>query len=187
MDEAGFIESTLSNVANREILARLPSLGLSDAWLVSGALFQTAWNRLTNRPLDYGIRDYDIFYFDADTSYEAEDNVIARANAAFAGLNRTVEVRNQARVHLWFADRFGCDYPQLRRAEESLRYYASFVQAVGVRLTADDCLDVAAPFGLDDVFAMRIRPNHALNNAASHTDKAARAKAIWPQVVIEPW
>ena len=71
MVEAGFIESTLINVANREILARLPSLGLSDAWLVSGALFQTVWNRLTNRPLDYGIRDYDIFYFDADTSKSA--------------------------------------------------------------------------------------------------------------------
>lgn len=45
MHETGFIESALSNAVNREILARLPMLGLSDAWLGSGALFQTAWNR----------------------------------------------------------------------------------------------------------------------------------------------
>src|SRR5215471_16886937 len=68
MDETGFIELVLSNAINREILARLPVLGLSDAWLVSGALFQTAWNRLTNRSTEYGIKDYDIFYFDLNTS-----------------------------------------------------------------------------------------------------------------------
>jgi len=170
------------------LLERLRTLDLPQWWLVAGCLYQTVWNTLTDRPRGDGINDYDVIYFDADDlSWEAEDTVIRRVAAATKECVGPVQVRNQARVHLWFADRFGCDYPQLRRAEESLRYYASFVQAVGVRLTADDCLDVAAPFGLDDVFAMRIRPNHALNNAASHTDKAARAKAIWPQVVIEPW
>ncbi len=98
-----------------------------------------------------------------------------------------MEVRNQARVHLWFADRFGCAYPQLASADESLRYYASIVHAVGVRLEDDGRLDIAAPFGLDDMFAMVIRPNRALANAASHTGKAARAKAIWPEVVVEDW
>jgi hypothetical protein len=98
-----------------------------------------------------------------------------------------VEVRNQARVHLWFAERFGCAYPQLATADESLRYYASIMHAVGVRLEDDGRLDVAAPFGLGDMFAMVIRPNRTLPNAASHASKAARAKAIWPEVVVEPW
>jgi hypothetical protein len=57
MDETDFIASVLSNAVNHEILARLPVLELSDAWLVAGALFQTAWNRLTDRPADYGIKD----------------------------------------------------------------------------------------------------------------------------------
>jgi hypothetical protein len=43
-------------------------------------------------------------------------------------------------------------------------------------------LDVAAPLGLDDVFAMVIRPNRALDNAVSHRHKAQRAQAIWPEV-----
>ena len=34
-------------------------------------------NHLTDRPLDYGIKDYDLNYFDeSDLSYEAEDAVI---------------------------------------------------------------------------------------------------------------
>jgi hypothetical protein len=59
MNEAGFIDLVLSNAINREILSRLPALGLAEAWLVSGALFQTVWNRLTDRPVDHGIKDYD--------------------------------------------------------------------------------------------------------------------------------
>ena len=38
-------------------------LALPDAWLVSGCLVQSAWNVLTGA-CDYGINDYDIFYFD---------------------------------------------------------------------------------------------------------------------------
>jgi hypothetical protein len=46
-------------------------------WLVfSGAVYQPVLNHLTGRPLDYGIKDYDLAYFDpSDLSYEAEDAV----------------------------------------------------------------------------------------------------------------
>jgi hypothetical protein len=170
------------------LLERLRALDLPQWRLVAGCLYQTVWNTLTNRPRGAGIKDYDVIYFDADDlSWQAEDTVIRRVAAATEDCVGPVQVRNQARVHLWFADRFGCNYPQLSCADESLRYYASLVHAVGVRMTEDNRLDIAAPFGLDDVFSMRIRPNRALDNAASHTDKAARALATWPQVVIEPW
>ncbi len=170
------------------LLERLRAVGLPQWRLVAGCLYQTVWNVLTARPRGTGIKDYDVIYFDADDlSWEAEDAVIRRVAAAMRDCVGPVQVRNQARVHLWFADRFGCHYPRLRCADGSLRYYASIVHAVGVRLEPDGRLDVAAPFGLDDIFAMRIRPNHALDNAGSHAGKAARAKAIWPQVVVEPW
>ena len=41
--------------------------------MVSGCRVQTAWNAQTGRAIDYGIRDYDVFYFDPDTSWPAED------------------------------------------------------------------------------------------------------------------
>ena len=34
---------------------------------------------------------------------------------------------------------------------------------------------------------MVIRPNYALDNAASHARKAERVKAIWPEVTVLPW
>jgi hypothetical protein len=98
-----------------------------------------------------------------------------------------VETRNQARVHLWFEQRFGSAYPPLASADEALRYYASIVHAVGVRLESDGRLDIAVPFGFDDMFAMRVRPNLVLDNAASFARKADRAKSMWPEVAVEPW
>jgi len=170
------------------LMHRLRALHLPQWRLVSGCLYQTVWNVLSNRPRGTGIKDYDLIYFDAaDVSWEAEDAVIRRVAAASADCVGPVETRNQARVHLWFPDRFGAAYPRLHSADESLRLYASLAHAVGVRMEQDGRLDVLAPFGLEDVFEMVIRPNYALDNAASHAAKARRAKAIWPEVTVLPW
>ena len=59
-------------------------LNLRD-WLVfSGAVYQPVLNHLTGRPLDYGIKDYDLGYFDgSDLSYDAEDTVIRHVKTGF--------------------------------------------------------------------------------------------------------
>ena len=171
-----------------KLLDRLRSVRLPQWRIVAGCLYQTVWNVLTGHPRGTGIKDYDLIYFDGDDlSWETEDKAIQRVAAATRDCVGPVEVRNQARVHLWFETRFGCAYPQLAGADEALRYYASIVHAVAVRLEDDGRLDIAAPFGLDDLFAMVIRPNRMLDNAASHAGKARRAKAIWPEVVVLPW
>jgi hypothetical protein len=171
------------------LLARLRDIGLPQWRLVAGCLYQTVWNALIQRPRGTGIKDYDVAYYDAgDLSWEAEDAVIKHVAAETQGCVGPIEVRNQARVHLWFEQRFGSSaYPQLSSADDALRYYASIVHAVGVRLEANGQLDVVAPFGLDDVFDMIIRPNRALANASSHNAKAVRAKAIWPEVALVWW
>jgi uncharacterized protein len=170
------------------LLARLREIRLPQWRLVAGCLYQTVWNVLTGRPRGTGIQDYDPIYFASDDlSWEAEDAVIRSVAAATLGCVGPVEVRNQARVHLWFERRFGVAYPQLSSADEALQRYASMVHAVGVRLEPDHRLDIAAPFGFDDLFAMVIRPNPVIENAASHARKAIRAKAIWPEVVVIPW
>jgi hypothetical protein len=85
------------------------SLSLADRLIFSGAIDQPVLNHLTGRPSDYAVKDYDLAYFDrSDISYEAEDAVIRRVRGAFEEpLRSTVEVRNQARAHLWFEGKFG--------------------------------------------------------------------------------
>ena len=143
---------------------------------------------LTGRPALQGINDIDVFYFDPDTSWEAEDTVIKRLDARFAHLPLPVQVRNQARVHLWFPQKFGvADFVPLTSSAEMLGRYASKTHAVGVRLEADGRMGVVAPFGLDDIFSFRIVPNPALPNRPAHEAKGARAKSVWPEITVVPW
>jgi uncharacterized protein len=170
------------------LLACIRDLQLPQWRLVAGCLYQTVWNVFTGRDRGTGIKDYDLIYFDdRDLSWAAEDRVIRVVAAATRDCVGPVEVRNQARVHLWFEARFGTAYPRLHSTDEAIRRYASIVHAIGVRLEHDDRLDVVAPFGLDDLFSMVIRPNYALENAVSHLRKARRAQAIWPEVIVVPW
>ncbi len=156
--------------------------------LAAGCVYQTVWNVLTNRPAGTGINDYDLIYFDdSDLSAEAEAAVQARIRAALPEFPAPIEACNQARVHLWFESYFGAPYSPIASADEAITRYASATHAIGVRLTHDDRLDVFAPFGLDDIFGMIVRPNRVLPNKATHEKKAARAREIWPELRVIPW
>ncbi|MFA7262373.1 MAG: nucleotidyltransferase family protein [Caulobacter sp.] len=163
-------------------------LDLPDWMIVSGAVYQRVWNHLTGREPDYGVRDYDVIYFDPDTSWDAEDVFIKRAAALFpAPLAELVEVRNQARVHLWFEDHFGEPYAPLSTSAEALTRFVAPAFGVGVRLEPDDHLTIHAPFGLEDLFAMTLRPNPNRGLAKGWVKTTTSARTRWPEVmVVEP-
>lgn len=169
-------------------LERLRGLALPDSWLVSGAIYNSVWNFLTARPPLTGINDLDVFYFDAsDLSYEAEDRVIRRAVPVFADLPVPVQIRNQARVHLWYEGHFGKPYAPLCCSTESVDRFASATHAVAARLGADGEITLYTPYGLEAMLSFRIVPNRETENRETHERKAARAKAVWPELVVEAW
>lgn len=167
----------------------LETLRLPDSWVVAGAIYNTVWNHLTGRPLLTGIKDVDVFYFDdGDLSYDAEDRVIQEAARVFAGSPLPVEVRNQARVHLWYEAHFGEPCAPLRSSRDSICHFASRTHAVAIRRGEDGALEVYAPFGLDDLFSFRITPCFArAHNRTTHEAKGARAKGVWPEITVVPW
>lgn len=167
------------------VMAVARDLDLPDWLIFSGAIYQPVLNHLTGRDPDYGIKDYDLGYFDpSDTSYEAEDVVIRRVAAAFAQpFKEMVEVRNQARVHLWFEDKFREPYAPLTSSEEALSRFTTTAFSVGVRLEAGDALTILAPFGLEDLFALRLRPNPT-RETTGFTRTAQNAVRRWPELSV---
>lgn len=171
-----------------EVLRGARALALTDCWLVSGAIYNSVWNSLTGRPPLTGIKDIDLFYFDGnDLSYEAEDAVIKRAEPVFAHLPLPVEIRNQARVHLWYEGHFGVPYAPLLSSCEGIDRFATTTHSVGVQLDAADALAIYAPYGLDEMFSFRLVPNRKNDNRRTHETKARRALGVWPELVVEPW
>jgi hypothetical protein len=179
-----FLALALHNPVNVAVIDELDRHALPDAWLVAGCLVQSAWNGLTGRPVDHGIADYDVFYFDSDTSWEAEDAVIRKLQARLGHLGAKIEIRNQARVHLWYPDKHGLPYPPLTRSTDGIDRFLTENTQVGVRRVGDG-YEVYAPHGFDDVARLIVRPNRALNfSVANYAAKAARWKALWPELTV---
>ena len=105
----------------------------------------------------------------------------------FAALPLPVEVRNQARVHLWYEAHFGQPVPPQRSSADAIDHFASRTHAVAARLTGEGTIEIYAPYGLDDLFSFRITPNHLRNNRQTHETKGARALSVWPELTLLPW
>jgi len=186
MNRDSFLAAALKNPINATIAGELDALALPDAWIVSGCLVQSAWNVLTGRPVDHGIIDYDVFYFDPDTSWDAEDAVIRQVLARLGGCGAKIEVRNQARVHLWYPQKHGRPYPPLSRATDGIDRFLTQNTQVGIRRISDG-YDVYAPRGFDDIARLIVRPNPGPNfSAENYAAKAARWKTLWPELTVLP-
>ncbi len=87
-----------------------------------------------------------MFYFDPDTSWEAEDKIIRTLAERFAGRGIAVEARNQARVHLWYPEKHGLPYPELRCSTQGIDRFLTKNTQIGIRRTHEG-YEVYAPNG----------------------------------------
>lgn len=138
------------NAALMDAFRSVRALGLPQCALGAGIIRAAVWDHLSGSgptPVD----DADVIYFDPDTiTTEAEALHESRLRQARPGLNWSV--RNQARMHLRNGDR------PYASVEDAMRHWLETPTCVALALGHDDRFRVIAPFGLDDLFSMRIRP-----------------------------
>ena len=183
------LRATLArNESLMEVLARAAKLGLPDWYLTAGCVFQTVWNVVTNRPPAAGIKDYDLFYFDgSDLTSDAENEVIRAGEDAFRDLPVAVDIRNEARVHLWYENDFGVPCAPYVSTEAAIDSFAATTCCVGIRLNGDGRWRIYAPHGLADVFNLVVRPNPVLAPRSVYETKTQRWLDHWPELTVLPW
>lgn len=169
------------NSINRALLAILPTLQIPHCMLTAGCLFQTFWNHRSGQPAQWGIKDYDIAYFDEDLSWEAEDRIIARVQQACAHLGVSIEVRNQARVHLWYEAKFGAHYPPLRKVTDGIDRYLIRSTCLGVDV---DTGALYSTHGLDELQNDLLRLNELNPQPELFREKAASYRSRWPWLFL---
>lgn len=131
------------------ILTEVASLGLPDCWVGAGFLRNAVWDALHDRPWSAGESDIDVVYFDAaDIRPETECRLEERLRQSSP---RPWSVKNQARMH----HRNG-DAPYLD-SQDAVRHWLETCTAVAAR-HVDSRLEVMAPFGVDDLLGLIIRP-----------------------------
>lgn len=170
-----------------KILQRGAQLNMPNWYLGAGGIAQTVWNAAHDYDLRYGIKDYDLVYYDAgDISYEGEDTFIQKGMELFKDTSAPVEIRNQARVHLWHEKHFGYPVSPYRSVEEAIATWPTTATCVGVRFS-DGKFFVCAPHGLEDLFEMTVRPNKVRVSKAAYESKVDRWAKTWPKLKIVPW
>ena len=117
---------------------------------------------------------------------ESEAENEARIKDLFSDLGVAVDVKNEARVHLWYPAKFGHPIAPYGSAEEAIATFPTTSTAVGVRPRGSQ-LDICAPFGLDDLLGLVVRPNKAQITRAIYEAKVARWRLCWPNLKICDW
>ena len=176
----------LHNNTLKVILERLESYGLENYYVAAGSVNQTVFNYYHGYPLENEIDDYDIVYFDEDLSYEKEDKIIKEVFELLKDLNVKLDIKNQARVHLWYGKKFGHEIDANRSVEEAISKWGTTVTCIGVRLV-NGKLITFAPYGLNDLFSLIIRPNKANFIKEDYDKKTKKWKSKWPNLTIIPW
>jgi hypothetical protein len=177
-----FQSNLISDAFERAVRINLPN------WCIgSGCIAQTVWNHFHGYSLESFISDVDLVYFDpTDLSFEAEDAVIQQAAEYFEGFSTPVDIKNQARVHLWVEEKFGYNISPYKSVENAIDTWPTTSTAVALRPNGST-YTVYAPYGLDDLFSLTIRPNKVQITKEIYEIKCQKWGKCWPKLKFELW
>ena len=179
-------EILFKNETLKEVLKRLEKSNLKNYYVGAGCINQTVFNYLHGLRIDANINDYDIVYYDEDTSYEKEDIVIKYVEELLSDLNIKLDVKNEARVHIWYNEKYNENRMPYTSVEDAVSRWGTTITCIGVRLENNNLI-VDAPYGLNDLFNMVIRPVKTDFTEADYIKNVNKWKKKWPKLTIMPW
>ena len=168
------------------ILVRLSKLDLPNYYMGAGCITQSVWNSLYSCEIGYGISDVDIVYFDSDLSMEKESCIIEHLTKELPNTRYALDIKNQARVHLWYEEKFGFPTVAYKSTEEAINTWPSTATSIGVKLE-NGALKVYAPYGMNDMFNGIIRANKTLITKEIHDQKSKKWYNKWQGLTVIKW
>ncbi|CDE09137.1 putative uncharacterized protein ykjH [Bacillus sp. CAG:988] len=185
-----FIKIIKQNSDLVTILDYIYELKLPNFYIAAGSVFQTIWNYYDNKPLNFGIKDIDIIYYDPiNLSKESEQKLEKTIEDYFkkAGLNYELDIHNEARMHLWKKDNENKNIDQYKNSEDAIDQWIATVHAIGITKENNE-IKVYAPYGLSDIFSKTIRPiKHKNNSKELYNKKVASWQKRFENLNIVEW
>lgn len=176
-----------SKVINLAI-ERARFLNIENYYIGAGCIAQTVWNYLSGKPPEYGIKDIDFVYFDEkNLDSESENMTDSKVKALYSDLNIEIDVKNEARVHLWYKSHFGYSIEPYKSLEAAVDTWPTTATAIGVRKDNNNEFIIYAPFGLNDLFGKVVRANKAQITREIYEKKVSSWLSKWPDLKVIPW
>lgn len=137
-----------------DVLFAVRALKLNDGWIGAGFVRDAVWDHLHGSGQRPVSGDVDVVWFDSERCSPEHDGFLEeRLRQQMPSFDWSV--KNQARMHL----RNG-DNPYLS-TEHALRHWPETATAVAVRLGDNQRIEIIAPYGLGDLFELRLCPTPA--------------------------
>lgn len=163
-----------------KVLRTVNALNLNDWVIGAGFVRNMVWGHLHGYECFTPLSDVDVIYFDpANPDPSQDQDYEVQLLAAFSGVPWSV--RNQARMHV----RNG-DQPYIS-SEDAMAHWLETPTSVGVRLCEDGGLSVVAPFGVEDLLALYVRPTPSgVRKSEMYRDRIDKKdwKKSWPKLQI---
>lgn len=171
-----FIEIIKQNKELMLILNYISELNLPNFYIAAGSIFQTIWNYYENKPLNYGIKDIDVIYYDKNNLSKEDEQVLEDKIVEYfkkLNINYQFDVHNEARMHLWKKDNENKEIDQYKNSEDAISQWIATVHAIGITKIENE-IRVYAPYGLSDIFSRTIRPIKHKGNSKELYDKKVK-------------
>lgn len=159
------------------LLALVRALRSPDSWIGAGFVRNAVWDHLHQRPPSPPNGDVDVVWHDYGKADLAEDS---RYEAALHAAEPSIvwSVKNQARMHVRNGD---APYGSVA---EAMLHWPETATAIAVRRDEKEGIEIIAPFGLDDLLNLILRPTPRFAANKAHIyEQRVRTKgwaASWP-------
>lgn len=133
------------------ILDLVHSLQLPDCWIGAGFIRNAVWDHQHGRPPSKPSGDVDVIWFDPHHARPEDDYAVEKR---LTELDPDIRwsVKNQSRMHTRNGDR------PYTSAVDAIRFWPETATAIAVRRSGAGGIAITAPFGLDDLFGLFVRP-----------------------------
>ncbi len=188
LDEKGICELIQRDVFRMQILNTVAELHLSDWWIGAGFVRNAVWDYLLSKDVSTPLNDVDVIYFDPHDIPDGEMNVKSTSSEdTYEKQLRDVmplvkwSVKNQARMHLLHNDE------PYSSSEDALSHWVETATCVGIKLDQTSNLKIIAPYGIDDLVSLRVRPTEYFKNNLDEFYRRIEKKnwlSLWPKLVV---
>lgn len=168
-----------------KVLRTVRECYLPDWFVGAGVIRSLVWDHLHWYSNPTSLKDVDVAYFDSTNLSQENDEYILKLLTEKEP-DVPWEVTNQAAVHLWFEEYFGYAVSPLGSIEEAVSTWPETATSIGVRLLPNNELFICAPFGLEDLFNMKLRrnPRRVTLELFRERVKEKRILQKWPKVKV---
>lgn len=179
-NEQHILEAISNDRWMMKVIRQAATLGLSDWWICAGFIRAKVWDELHGFTEKTRLPDVDVIYYD---SKNLDEDIEKFYEKELMKLDPIIpwSVKNQARMHS-----LNKMAPYIS-SMDAMSKFPETATALGITLNLNGELQLCAPYGVQDLVKMKIRPTPFFEGSPVYIKRVEQKNwsATWPLVKVE--